>query len=1475
MGSTSCTEGQETLSCTPGTAGSQDSVCNGLDDDCNGGVDEDYVVQTSACGIGACTSTGIRECMQGALSDSCQPREPLPDDSTCNGLDDDCDGSVDEDYAGAVTSCGRGACLRTGAMVCSAGTLSNSCAPGVPANDDAACNAQDDDCDGSLDEDYVPAQILCGTGACVAVGSTACVEGQVANSCIAGGGSPSDPICNGIDEDCDGIVDEDAVAHPTSCGVGACATTGVVTCSNGSPIDSCQPGTPAASDAVCDGEDEDCDGRTDEEYESLATHCGVGLCSASGATACVSGMVVDSCAPHPPAPNDSSCDDRDDDCDGRIDEGYTGIDTICGIGACRTNGRTVCVQGTVADSCVPAPAGLDDATCNGVDDDCGGAEDEDYEPMSTQCGLGACRRSGQLDCVEGQLQNTCQPGTGSPIDLSCDASDDDCDGRSDEDYQPHATQCGVGACTSSGTTQCQNGSELDTCTSGAPSTLDVVCDGRDEDCDGRVDENYAAQPTQCGVGACVATGQVVCVSGVLTTQCSPGSPVSPSDSTCDGVDQDCDGQFDEDYAGQTTTCGIGVCMGQGELSCVGGLVVDSCQLRPSCEANCDDGADDDADGWIDCRDSDCAGHCELYCWDGVDDDADGDTDCADFDCAGQTGCIPEICGNSLDDDADGLIDCADLGDCSGAVACPPIPPAAESVAPSVEVDAAYTLLDRVSFLFTGADPIQRGVSAGTIQEERVSVLAGGVTLSDGRPLPGVEIRTLGHPEFGLTHTDELGHFQMVVNGGGMLTVNYALPGYITSQRQVEVRWQGSGTVDDIVMMPRSPVASMIDVSGTATDYQVGAARSENDVDGSRRAVVVFPPGIAAQVFDATGAVVNVPSLNLRLTEVTVGPRGRDAMPAELPPSSGYTYAIDITPDEAQGIKVQGRDTILSAPVSFYVDNFLRFPTGTSVPTGYYDETAAVWKAVDNGLVIDIVGETGWLAEIDTSGDGIAESASTLSALAITEGERRVIASQYGAGDSIWRVRLPHLSFYDMNMGAGPNGQAAPPEPPDDSDQTQNGAPNDPNNPRCDTSGSPNSVIDCFGQVLGEEVPVAGTPYTMHYRSDRVLGRLASRQVKIPVRTSQLDALLQLGPGGTCVRYGSGGVGGASAASLSLAAADGGFDARVCLEHSPTHAFVRLTPHGQKAMTFRWTSAAAPPVLTWTWEGKDDFGRAVTGPIPVSIVVGYEYGCDYSGGARFGEYGGSTLDVGASRTYFPRTDCSVSLVRNSVRTLEYWDSRQTGVAGWSINVNHRAASSNEILYGDGSRSNTDRTPATEIAFTHNQEMARSSADFAIGANGTMYFAGTEGVYRQPWGGVKQLWVPTSNVCNADPNQNRLCGISSIAVAPNGDVYVGDYLWDVVVRVMRIRPDGTLQRVAGGVAGYSPNGGPALTVSLQEDFRYRGRHRWQRVRIGHEHADDPPHRHRRDGAANRGKRHSTPTVRLGGRRCAHRLLRIPCV
>jgi len=256
-----------------------------------------YDLDGDGYGVGACPERG-RDCNDADPSVHQFAADP------CDGVDNDCDSNLDEDFV--PSTCGAGACVAQSACVEGAEQV---CVPPSAAPSDETCDGRDDDCDGALDEDYAPD--VCGEGLCVA--SSACVEGA-ARACAPSAPTTTDDLaCDGADQDCDGLVDED---FSDSCGQGLCARPAV--CEAGGV--SCAPATPdpLERDAGCDLIDQDCDGRADEGFApSAAQRCGLGAC-ARDAT-CAAGAV--SCAPGAPlAPVDETCDGVDDDCDGEVDE---------------------------------------------------------------------------------------------------------------------------------------------------------------------------------------------------------------------------------------------------------------------------------------------------------------------------------------------------------------------------------------------------------------------------------------------------------------------------------------------------------------------------------------------------------------------------------------------------------------------------------------------------------------------------------------------------------------------------------------------------------------------------------------------------------------------------------------------------------------------------------------------------------------------------------------------------------------------------------------------------------------------------------------------------------------------------------------------------------------------------------------------------------------------------------------------------
>jgi hypothetical protein len=422
------------LGCQDQPAATTDATCDGIDDDCDGSTDEEYV-RDGACLVGACGLGGTASTCVGGVETPCKAGTAAAGDATCDGTDDDCSGAADEDYV-VVAGCGVGACATNAVPSSCVAGVETACRPGTAAAGDATCNGIDDDCNGTTDEDYVPVT-ACGVGQCgVAPTPSSCVGGVV-TPCQPGAAAATDATCDGIDDDCSGKADEDYVPV-TSCGLGACARSALPSfCVSGHETP-CQPGIAAASDATCDGVDNDCEGTTDEDYVPVTT-CLQGACGFGGSASVCAGGHVTACTPPVPAATDATCDGVDDDCDGATDDDY--VPNASCLAACGLGGVPSACAGGVEAACLPPSGATTDATCDGVDDDCDGVTDQGYVPDAT-CGVGACRTRNVPSSCQGGGETACVPGIAAPTDATCDGVDDDCDGTTDEDSDPPCDQIG-------------------------------------------------------------------------------------------------------------------------------------------------------------------------------------------------------------------------------------------------------------------------------------------------------------------------------------------------------------------------------------------------------------------------------------------------------------------------------------------------------------------------------------------------------------------------------------------------------------------------------------------------------------------------------------------------------------------------------------------------------------------------------------------------------------------------------------------------------------------------------------------------------------------------------------------------------------------------------------------------------------------------------------------------------------------------
>ena len=466
--------------CTPSNGGVE--ICDDIDNDCNGVVDDGFDMSTDVQNCGACGNAcnlphatancsvsgvtalcQVSTCEDGyadinkLTQDGCEYKCPAwpPQPEACDGIDNNCNGQVNESNPGSGVACDsncpNGTCLgecTSGVTQCVGSTLI--CKPGKGPSTEI-CNGKDDDCDGTVDNGFDLQTDVHNCGACGTVcnlpnaiascASATCViavcqpgfaniDGNTENGCEFGCAvnPPTVETCNGIDDDCDGIIDNPAIiaaqkppqagCYPkagTPCAGADFACTGATgwRCSYGNGVEVDDNGNLAAAEALCDGIDGNCNGQIDETFADLNNSCDNGLLGACRdvgkrlcnpndpkTTICDLSFPPD---PVPGAPMVETCNGVDDDCNGQLDDGI--VDDMVKVAASSTSFYIDRYEASRPDA-TSLSVGLDEARR------CVNAGVLPWTSTSHAEAANACSAVGARLCTAVELQAACEGATG-------------------------------------------------------------------------------------------------------------------------------------------------------------------------------------------------------------------------------------------------------------------------------------------------------------------------------------------------------------------------------------------------------------------------------------------------------------------------------------------------------------------------------------------------------------------------------------------------------------------------------------------------------------------------------------------------------------------------------------------------------------------------------------------------------------------------------------------------------------------------------------------------------------------------------------------------------------------------------------------------------------------------------------------------------------------------------------------------------
>jgi YD repeat-containing protein len=695
---------------------------------------------------------------------------------------------------------------------------------------------------------------------------------------------------------------------------------------------------------------------------------------------------------------------------------------------------------------------------------------------------------------------------------------------------------------------------------------------------------------------------------------------------------------------------------------------------------------------------------------------------------------------SADSDGDGVLDGRDA----------PAPALAKTEVTDVEQATKY--------LYTGTDPIQAGVAGATIDPTRVAVVRGKAVDESSAPIVGVAITVAGHPEFGSTRTLSDGGFDLVVNGGERLTLVLEKPGYLELFRRVETPVLDYRTLPDARLQIVDSTSSMVTLGGEATYWR---GSNVTDARGTRRPTLIFQAGTTATI---GGVAMDPQELTIHATESTKNSDvfGIPSVPLDLGAGHEPAWIGDFTVEQATGAE----KVDFTTPVVLYFENYLGYPVGDVIGNGTLDPTRIAWIETGNptGVVIQIknIDSSGSdpIAEVDTDGNG------TIDNTGLTDDERGILAELYADEQMLFRVPMNHFSKICTHKGVNWPLDTRDPDPPSPKPQTPDDC-----TPEC------GSIIDAESQVLKERVGVAGTPWSLHYTSERTPGYLAAYRVRIPltgptIPNSLAKVRLQVEIAGKRWSYPT-------------------FDRALPVDHPQ-----RLVPN------------LSQPVA---WEGDDAYERRPQGRQPVLARI--EWGYPFK----------QTLNPDGTPGPTGLTFGGGLRVREWKGFLGPWDNRAQGIGGWTLTPVHAYDARTQVLYrGDGERVTAESLPEIIKQLNASPLPGGGPHGVAVAPDGRVYVALSAGglVGRIE---LNRTYTPIvghfggSLVGDGGPAKNaNLVAPSDLAFGPDGSLFISDPNANRIRRVQApISPDSIISTVAGtGVDGYNPlhEGSAAVDATL---------------------------------------------------------------